>query len=154
MSETAEQEAFRDLQLAIDDVLAGVSEAKQLMGDLPADPAAFASLGLIQRTAARALLKCVEQVQDLLARALRMLSILEQVEVAGLSPRAIADRAETLGILDSSDRWSALVRLRNQLVHEYPLPDCNNMPGFPTHGPAQKICAPLLSPLPTMPRVA
>ncbi|MGK2911468.1 MAG: hypothetical protein ACSLE1_16950 [Sphingobium sp.] len=151
MSETAEQEAFRDLLLAIDDVLAGVSEAKQLMGDLPADPAAFAALDLIQRTAARALLKCVEQVQDLLARALRTLLILEQVEVAGLSPRAIADRAETLGILDSSDRWCACAI---SLSTNIPYPDCNNMPGFRTHGPARKICAPLPSPLPIMPSVA
>lgn len=121
-SRIAEQDAFFDLLVAIEDVLAGVSEAKQLMGDLPADPAAFAQLDVVQRTAARALLKCVEQLQDLLARSLRTLLILEQVEVAGLSPRAIADRAETLGILESSDVWSALVRLRNQLVHEYPLP--------------------------------
>jgi hypothetical protein len=93
-----------------------------LVGELPADPPAFTQLDVIQRTATRALLKGVEQAQDLLARTLRLILIVEQIDVTGLSPRAIADRAETLGVLDSSDRWSALVRLRNQLVHEYPLP--------------------------------
>lgn len=122
MTETPERKALGDLLLAAQDVLSGMSEARTALGMVPSGPDDFVAMPLLQRLASRALLKCVEQLQDLLARSLRATLILEQIDPAGLSPRAIADRAEALGILPDSDRWSQLVRLRNQLVHEYPLP--------------------------------
>jgi hypothetical protein len=122
MMPSAERATLQDILTAVDEVLTGAEEAKQLLGAVPETPDAFSRLDLVQWTAGRALLKCVEQVQDLLGKALRLVLTLEQVDVVGWSPRAIADRAETLSIINSSERWSALARLRNQLVHEYPLP--------------------------------
>jgi len=109
------------LQLAaVADVGRGTDEALSLMGQVPNEPAGLSQMSIIQRTAARALLKSVEQMQDLLARTLRLLLILEEEDMTGMSARAIADRAESLGMIPSTDEWSALVRLRNRLVHEYP----------------------------------
>jgi hypothetical protein len=118
---TPEQEMFEQLVQAINDVASGLGEAATLMGSVPERPSALESLTPIQRTAARAFLKAIEQLQDLTAKALRLVLILEQEDLAGLSARAIADRAVSIGIMDDSDEWSALVKLRNRLAHEYPL---------------------------------
>ena len=115
-----EQEALTLQLAAIADVGRGTDEALSLMGGVPHEPAGLLRMSVIERTAARALLKSVEQMQDLLARTLRLLLILEQEDLTGMSARAIADRAESLGMIPSTDEWSALVRLRNRLVHEYP----------------------------------
>lgn len=117
-----ERQALADMLQAIDDVSIGMSEAKEMMHPLPDSVQQMADRTMPQRIASRALLKSVEQLQDLIARALRMILILEEEDLTGLSARAIADRAESIGLIGSSDRWSALVKLRNQLVHEYPLP--------------------------------
>ena len=116
-----ELQSLRDLLEAINDVSVGVGEARDLMGDVPASIEEMRNFSVIQRTASRAFLKGIEQLQDLLARAIRLVLILEQEDITGLSARALADRAESIGLIGSSDSWSALVKLRNQLVHEYPL---------------------------------
>jgi len=115
-----EREALAIQLSAIADVGRGTEEALSLMGHVPDEPTGLARMSVIERTAARALLKSIEQMQDLLARTLRLLLILEEEDLTGMSARGIADRAESLGIIPSTDEWSALVRLRNRLVHEYP----------------------------------
>jgi uncharacterized protein YutE (UPF0331/DUF86 family) len=118
---TPEQEVLASLFAALRDVSLGSAEALEVLGTLSDRPEDLEQLSALQRLAARALLKCVEQMQDLLARSLRLILMLEQEDLEGMSARAIADRAESLGVIDSSDAWSALVRLRNRLAHEYPL---------------------------------
>lgn len=99
----------------------GADEALSLMGALPDNAAAFASLGLIQRTAARALLKAVEQQQDVLARLFRTVLIAEAVDVVPMTARDVANVMEKLGGLNNAYIWSDLVKLRNRLPHEYPV---------------------------------
>lgn len=99
----------------------GADEAKGLLGALPSDAAAFAALDLIERTAARALLKAVEQQQDVLARLFRTILIAEAVDVGPMTARDVANAMEKLGGLDDAYVWSDLVKLRNRLAHEYPV---------------------------------
>lgn len=121
MTLDAERVALAELLQALDEVADGFDEAFAVLGELPGSPAELQAYRASERLAARSLLKSVEQMQDLLGRAIRATLVIEQVDLAGLSPRAWADRAETIGALPSSAEWSALVRLRNELVHEYPL---------------------------------
>ena len=121
MTAQADQAALGELLQALDEVVVGFDEAFAVLGERPGSPEALQGYGASERLAARSLLKSVEQMQDLLSRSIRATLVIEQVDLTGLSPRAWADRAETIGALPSSDEWSALVRLRNELVHEYPL---------------------------------
>lgn len=121
MTLEADRDALAELLQALDEVAAGFDEAFAVLGGVPDDAEALQRFQASERLAARSLLKSVEQMQDLLGRTIRATLVIEQVDLAGLSPRAWADRAESIGALPSSDEWSALVRLRNELVHEYPL---------------------------------
>jgi hypothetical protein len=118
---TPEFQALLDLNAAIDEVAVGIGEARDVLRRKPETIDDLARHDASQRIAARAFLKGVEQLQDLLAKVLRLVLVIEQEDLAGLSARALADKAASIGLIGSSERWSALVRLRNQLVHEYPL---------------------------------
>ncbi|WP_174274479.1 hypothetical protein [Sphingomonas bacterium] len=113
--------ALSDLLRAVDEVSVGLGEAMDAIEEFPAGVTEMEQWNAPKRIAARAVLKGVEQLQDLTARLLRTILTLENEDLTGLSARAIADRAESLSLIGSSDRWSAVVKLRNQLVHEYPL---------------------------------
>lgn len=104
-----------------DAVETGLAEALELLGGVPQDAAAFAALDKVQRTAAAALLKRVEQQQDILARMFRTALIADGVDIAQMTARDIANRMEKVGALADARAWSDLVRLRNRLVHEYPV---------------------------------
>lgn len=121
MTGLAERETLADYLQAIREAAIGADEAIAALGRLPDMADGLARFDAGRRLASRALLKSIEQMQDLLARAVRVVLILEQVDLTGLSPRAIADAAEKLGMIPDGDEWAALVRLRNELVHEYPL---------------------------------
>ena len=121
MSDTPEAMLLRKLAVAAQAVAVGAKDALDLLGAFPLTPAAFAALGKVERTAARALLKAVEQWQDILARMFRTFLIAEQANVSEMSARDIANRLEKLGGLSSASRWSSLVRLRNRLAREYPV---------------------------------
>jgi uncharacterized protein with HEPN domain len=108
------------LVAASDSVATGLTEAIDLLGPPPQSVEAFLALGLIERTAAAALLKRVEQQQDIIARLFRTALIADGTDVAGMTSRDIANRMEKLGALMDVATWSGLVRLRNRLVHEYP----------------------------------
>jgi uncharacterized protein with HEPN domain len=109
------------LVAASDSVAVGLREAIELMGPPPQSIADFAELGLIERTAAAALLKRVEQQQDIIARLFRTALIADGVDISGLTARDVANHMEGLGVLADANQWSTLVRLRNRLVHEYPV---------------------------------
>ena len=66
-------------------------------------------------------LKTVEQLEEQVARLFRTILLLNAVDVGGLFARDIADRMEALGIIDDAARWTEMVKLRNRLVHDYPL---------------------------------
>lgn len=113
--------ALADHVRAVTEVSRGIVEALEMLGAAIPDATAFGAYTATQRVASRALVKGVEQLQDLIARMMRLVLTLEDEDIVGLSARAIADRAETIGLIASSDAWSALVKLRNRLAHEYPL---------------------------------
>lgn len=109
------------LMQAIDAVLKGADSAARIMGPVPDSIADFVALDDVRSTGARALLKAVEQAQDLLARLFRTYLLAEQIDIADLTARDIANRMEKYGMLADADTWSGLVRLRNRLTHEYPV---------------------------------
>ncbi len=121
MSQEPERETLVELLIGMADIAAGNREAKILVGGLPDTPQAFAAFDIGQRAASRSLIKTFELLQNLVAKAVRVILLLEQIELTGWSPRAMADRAETLGLIESGDAWSDLVKLRNKLAHEYPV---------------------------------
>lgn len=106
---------------ALDAVLAGADAAARIMGPVPDTIADFVAMDDLRSTGARALLKAVEQAQDLSARIFRTYLIAEQIDVSGMTARDIANKMEKYGMLADAHAWSALVRLRNRLAHEYPV---------------------------------
>lgn len=105
----------------IDALLVALEEDTGDLGALPIDMAAFAALRRSQRVASRALLKSVEQTEDQLARLFRLLPALKLIDTSGWFAQDYANFAEKLGILDDSFAWTAIIKLRNRLVHDYPL---------------------------------
>lgn len=91
------------------------------LGEVPGDQEAFEALPSHRRSASRAALKSFEQIEDQLARAFRVIPALVAQNTQGWFARDHADYMERLGIIDDAGRWSAIVRLRNELVHDYPL---------------------------------
>lgn len=116
-----EQAILTALVAASEAVEVGLAEAMELLGDMPSDADAFARLDKVQRTAAAALLKRVEQQQDIIARLFRTALIADGADISGMTSRDIANRMEKLGALADARGWSDIVRLRNRLVHEYPV---------------------------------
>jgi Protein of unknown function DUF86 len=98
---------------------AGLDEALQLLGSMPLDAEQFAGLDTVQSVAATALLKRVEQLEDVLMRLFRTLLRVEAVDTAEMFNRDVANHMEKLGVLPDAERWMTVVRLRNRLVHEY-----------------------------------
>jgi hypothetical protein len=116
-----EHRILRALADAAEAVAVGLDEAIGLLQPLPLTAERFTSLDLVQRTAAAALLKRVEQLQDIIARMFRTALIADGADVGGMTARDIANRMEKLGALADARAWSDIVRLRNRLVHEYPV---------------------------------
>jgi predicted nucleotidyltransferase len=71
-----------------------------------------------------AFLKRFEQLQDVLSNRLVRAFLIEMGdEVTSFSARDAFDRAESLGALDDAARFFDIAKLRNRLVHEYPMED-------------------------------
>lgn len=122
VSDAEDGEALLALLAAMRDVRSAIADAREQLNDPGASAHVYAAMDTPRRLARLALLKSVEQLEDLIARTLRAALVYEQLDLTGLLPRAIADQAEKAGMIPSSDRWSDLVRLGNRRVHEYPLP--------------------------------
>lgn len=116
-----ESELLAKLVVAAGKIASGADEALELLGPVPADTVAFESLDRVQRTAARALLKAVEQQQDVIARLFRTYLAAEAVDVVVLTARDVANQMEKFGALEDAYLWSDLTKLRNRLAHEYPV---------------------------------
>ncbi len=104
----------RSLDVALD-------EDMRLLGTVPVDLAAFGTMNEHSRVGARALLKTVEQLEDQLMRLFRTILQARDVDTKDMYARDIANRMESLGIVENVDGWMAIVKLRNRLVHDYPL---------------------------------
>lgn len=118
---TAEQEVIADQLSAIAAVARSARETLPLIGAMPADDAAFDAMTPIQRMAATAMLKHFEQIEGLLSGLFRAVLRSLGVKLKGLYAQDIGNRMAELTIIDDPDRWVATVKLRNELVHEYPL---------------------------------
>lgn len=121
MTPTPEQAILRTLIDGAERVSVGFAEAQELLGPTPNDPNSFDALNKVQRTAAAALLKRFEQLQDIIARIQRTALLADGVDISAMTARDIANRMEKLRALPDAARWSEIVRLRNRLAHEYPL---------------------------------
>ena len=117
---TPEQDVPVKLLGQFDASLRRIVDAEALLGVFPADIATFEASGPAQRVAAAALLKSFEQLQDGLARVSRTMLRSLGVNLKGLCPLDIAHRMVELDALDDAPRWLVVVKLRNELVHEYP----------------------------------
>ena len=118
---TPEQEVIADQLSAIAAVARSARETLPLIGAMPNDDAAFALMTPLQRMAATALLKEFEQIQGLLSGLFRAVLRLLGVRVKGLYAQDIGNKMAELAIIDDPDRWLAIVKLRHELVQEYPL---------------------------------
>ena len=88
---------------------------------MPADLTEFDSMASHRQSAARAVLKSFEQIEDQLSRVFRLIPLLLGEDSGRWFARDHADYMERLGVLDAASAWSPVVKLRNQLVHDYPL---------------------------------
>ncbi|TXG84738.1 MAG: hypothetical protein E6R12_03595 [Sphingomonadales bacterium] len=106
----------------------GVEEVSvDLVGLVPFTLVSFREAKRQQRVASVALLKRVEQSQDVLARLLRALAAWQGQDAATMTQRDLGNFAEKLNAVDSAEDWMAFVRLRNRLVHEYPLDEAEQV---------------------------
>ena len=92
-----------------------------LLGPLPINLAAFEALPLPRQSAARAVLKSFEQIEDQLSRLFRAIPRLSGEDTRRWFARDHADYMERFGVLDDAAQWSRVVKLRNLPVHDYPL---------------------------------
>ena len=116
-----ERDILDRLTTRVTALAASLEEDLALLGPVPADLAAFDALPAAQRTASRAVLKSFEQIEDQIARLFRVTASIMGEDTQGWYARDFADFMEKFGVLDDASAWSAVVRLRNQLVHDYPL---------------------------------
>ncbi len=98
-----------------------LDEDMRLLGTVPADLTAFEAMTEHGRVGSRALLKTVEQLEDQLMRLFRTILQARAVDTKDMYARDVANRMESLRIIDSTDDWMMVVKLRNRLVHDYPL---------------------------------
>lgn len=118
---TPEQEIVADQLEAIRAITQSAHETLPLIGSMPVDDASFMAMTPIQRVAATAMLKEFEQFEGLLSGLFRAILRTLGVRLKGLYPLDIANRMVELDVIDDPERWVAVVKLRNELIHEYPL---------------------------------
>lgn len=118
---TPEQDIAVLIGRRLDALLTALAEDEAALGPPPVTLADVQGLSPARRVASRALLKTVEQLQDQLARLFRLLPRLTLVDTTGWYAQDHANYAEKLGILEDGLGWGDIVRLRNRLVHDYPL---------------------------------
>lgn len=118
---TPETEIIRDILGRIAALRVSLEDAIGFAGPVPVDDAAFAGQDKLQRVASTALIKIVEQLEDQLARLFRTILQALAVDTTGWFAQDTANRMEQLGIVADAATWVDIVKLRNRLVHDYPL---------------------------------
>ena len=116
-----DRQIIADIVTRIRDLLVSLDAGTRAVHPLPNDAEQLEALPPLQKLVASGYLKTVEQLEDQLARLFRTILVVNDVDLTGLFARDIADMMDKLEIVDDADRWSALVKLRNKLVHDYPL---------------------------------
>jgi uncharacterized protein with HEPN domain len=122
MTERQTVEAVREIAAAVDH-LAGHLERLTTKGTLafPLIPDALTNWNDDDRVHLHAFLRMFEQLVDLIGRrALRGILLLLGEDSTEFSARDVWDRAEKLCMIESSDAWRDIVKVRNALAHDYP----------------------------------
>lgn len=78
-------------------------------------------LSLQEQAGTTAFIKRFEQLQDLLARLVRLIAGWEGVDAGSMSQRDLGDWLEKRFLAVEAIEWMVAARLRNRLVHEYPI---------------------------------
>ena len=117
---TPEQDILVDLLEQAERSAKGLTATIEMIGDFPHDEAAFDTMPPMQSMATTAMLKQVEQLEGALHGAFRVALKMMGVSLKGLYPLDIGEKMVELDILDDGATWLAAVKLRNELVHEYP----------------------------------
>ena len=118
---TGEGEILSAILARLEALVLACDEDQEALGPVPDNLASFSALPRGRRVASRALLKTVEQMQDQLARLFRLLPKLRAIDTVGWYSQDYANFAEKQGVLEDGLGWSEIVKLRNRLVHDYPL---------------------------------
>ena len=96
------------------------SAAKAAANYLPTTPAKLLEIDQGGDLAVTSFLKRFEQTEDLSARMLRALLAFDQEDTRVMSNRDVAETVAARGLVPSFATWWQIVKLRNELVHEYP----------------------------------
>lgn len=89
---------------------------------MPIDSDRVQSLASIDHVFVLAFLKTFEQLEETLGRTLKTIAMMMQFgKIERMTPRDVAQRAVSLGIISDGKAWADAVRVRNALAHEYPL---------------------------------
>jgi hypothetical protein len=102
-------------------LLLALEEDLAVSGQQPTTFADYEGRDASQRVGSRALLKTVEQLEDQLARLFRTLLHMLDVDTSGWFAQDIANQMEKLEIVADAGQWMRVVKLRNRLVHDYPI---------------------------------
>ncbi|MGW8189074.1 hypothetical protein [Sphingomonas hankookensis] len=106
----------------------GVSELRPILAaHLPAQVSLLEGLPLIERIASIALMKRVEQLQDMIARLVRLVAAWELLDTTTMTRRDFANWMEKCRFVEDADQWVDLTLLRNRLVHEYPIDEAEQV---------------------------
>ena len=109
-----------DLLRELDRIEANVHQELETLGEPPKTASAIPKAAPIVRTASTALIKDFEQFEDTLVRAIRTLLRMTGYRLKGMTPFDVANKAEELELVENARRWQELIKLRNELAHEYP----------------------------------
>lgn len=117
---TAEQEVLVDLLDQLERTARGSLEDRDVLGEPPRTVEAFEAMTPIARTASKALLKSFEQYVDTLHRIVRTQLRATGHRLKGMTPLDVANKAEELDQIGDALTFLDLIKLRNELAHEYP----------------------------------
>lgn len=117
---TPEQEVLTDLLNQLERIGRGAAEDRSVLGAVPTTVEEFVAMPPIARIASKALLKSFEQYVDTIQRTVRTLLRATGYRLKGLTPLDVANKAEELDQVSDARTFLALIKLRNELAHEYP----------------------------------
>lgn len=118
---SGETEIVQAILSRLDALAVALDEDLEALEPVPSSVAELAALSTSRRIASRALLKTVEQLEDQLARLFRVIPNALLIDTSRWYAQDYANFAEKVGILEDGFAWTKIIKLRNKLVHDYPL---------------------------------
>jgi hypothetical protein len=118
---SAELEILDRLLARLEALQVSLNDDLNLLETMPGTLAEFEAMAPHRKSASKAVLKSFEQIEDQLARAFRVVPKLVGEDTSRWFARDYADYMERYLVLDDAAAWTKLVKLRNELVHDYPL---------------------------------